>query len=184
MYVGLQLPSFWKNKGRPNLFYHVLDTNVYQCGLKGGDPTERICFTHHVLHPEQQAVYKFLLLELLNWNVWMELYPQVCSFSQAPLPLLRWIYFHIMFQGLPPSVHVYCKPWKTWERGQPWLKFEVVTSISCWRTWCHTSRAYWFGCQAVGGGTGWVGSEPQLVSIIQTTGVDYPSGIKKVHMHK
>lgn len=102
IYVGLQLPSFWKNKGRPNLFYRVLDTNVYQCGLKGGDPTERICFTHHVLHPEQQAVYKFLLLELLNWNVWTELYPQVCSFSQASLPLLRWIYFHIMFKGLPP----------------------------------------------------------------------------------
>ena len=107
MYVGLQLPSFWKNKGRPNLFYHVLDTNVYQCGLKGGDPTERICFTHHVLHPEQQAVYKFLLLELLNWNVWTELYPQVCSFSRAPLPLLRWIYFHIMFKGLPPPLFMY-----------------------------------------------------------------------------
>ena len=45
-------------------------------------------------------------------------------------------------------------------------------------------RAYWFGCQAVGGGTGWVSSEPQLVGIIQTTGVDYPSAMKKVHMHK
>ena len=25
-HVGLQLPSFCKNKGRPSLFYHVLDT--------------------------------------------------------------------------------------------------------------------------------------------------------------
>ena len=54
--------------------------------------------------------------------------------------------------------------------------------FACCKQSAARSRAYWFGCQAVGGSTGWVGSKPQLVGVIQTTSVDDTTAMKKVHM--
>lgn len=184
-HVGLQPPSFCKNKGRPSLFYHVLDTtNVDWMGESSGSQMKEYIWTH-VLHPEQQAIkvsasWTFKLI--FEWK----LYPQVCSFSQAPFPYWG-RYFHMIkcSKAFPPLfLHTVNRLWENLGTrlalAQIWSGyFDIMLA----HMMSH-KRAYWFGCQAVGRGTGWVGSEPKLVGIIQTTGVDYPSAMKKVHMHK
>ena len=185
--TGNELPSFCKNKGRPSLFYHVLNTtNVDWMGESSGSQMKEFICTH-VLHHEQQAIkvsasWTFKL-KSLNGNYTLKFALSV----RHPSPTGRGRYFHMIkcSKAFPPLfLHTVNRLWENLGTrlalAQIWSGYFDIMLVHM----MSHKRAYWFGCQAVGRGTGWVGSEPQLVGIIQTTGVDYPSAMKKVHMHK